>query len=75
MLNYLKVYKNTEELLYKLYPRLINYPKAEKFALCSEINSWLGHARKGDCHNMINSIVSQTETFYYNNNKISVKGR
>ena len=41
MLSYLKVYKNTEELLYKLYPKLVNYPKAEKFSLCSEIKDCL----------------------------------
>ena len=28
----LVVYRKSEELLYKVYPRLINYPKAEKFA-------------------------------------------
>ena len=38
------------------------------------LNSWLGHAQKGDCYNMINSIVSQTNTFYYDGSKISVKG-
>lgn len=31
------VYRRAEELLYKVYPRLINYPKAEKFALCQTI--------------------------------------
>jgi hypothetical protein len=33
----LVVYRRAEELLYKVYPRLINYPKAEKFALCQTI--------------------------------------
>ncbi len=33
----LVVYRKSEELLYKIYPRLINYPKAEKFALCQTI--------------------------------------
>jgi len=33
----LEVYKRSEELLYKYYPRLINYPKSEKFSLCQSI--------------------------------------
>lgn len=33
----LEVYRRTEELLYKFYPRLINYPKSEKFSLCQSI--------------------------------------
>ncbi len=32
------VYRKTEELLYRIYPRLTNFPKAEKFALCQTIN-------------------------------------
>lgn len=36
-LDYLIVFKKTEEFLYKIYPRLTNFPKAEKFCLCSEI--------------------------------------
>ena len=31
------VYRKAEELLYKIYPRLINYPKSEKFSLCQNI--------------------------------------
>lgn len=31
------VYRKSEELLYKVYPRLIKYPKAEKFALAQQI--------------------------------------
>lgn len=31
------VYKKAEELLYKIYPKLINYPKSEKFSLCQSI--------------------------------------
>lgn len=31
------MYKRTEELLYKVYPRLKNYPKSEKFSLCQSI--------------------------------------
>lgn len=33
----LTVYRKTEELLYKIYPRLVNYPKSEKFSLCQNI--------------------------------------
>lgn len=31
------VYRKTEELLYKIYPRLVNFPKSEKFSLCQNI--------------------------------------
>ena len=31
------VQKKTEELLYKVYPRLVNFPKSEKFSLCQRI--------------------------------------
>ncbi len=33
----LTVYRKTEELLYRYYPVLFNYPKAEKFGLCQDI--------------------------------------
>ena len=33
----LVVQKKTEELLYKVYPRLINFPHMEKFCLCQRI--------------------------------------
>ena len=35
----LEVYRHTEELLYKVYPVLTNFPKAEKFSLCQEIKN------------------------------------
>ena len=35
--NDLVVYRKTEELLYKIYPRLVNFPKSEKFSLCQSI--------------------------------------
>jgi hypothetical protein len=31
------VKQKAEELLYRVYPRLVNFPKAEKFALCARI--------------------------------------
>lgn len=37
--NDLKVYTKTENLLYRLYPVLVNYPKSEKFALCQQIKN------------------------------------
>lgn len=33
----LKVYEKAENLMYQVYPRLVNYPKSEKFALCQHI--------------------------------------
>ncbi len=33
------VYKKAEELLYKIYPRLVNFPKSEKFSLCQSIKN------------------------------------
>lgn len=35
--NNLEVYRRSEELLYKFYPRLKNFPKSEKFSLCQNI--------------------------------------
>lgn len=35
--NDLVLYRKTEELLYKIYPRLVNFPKSEKFSLCQSI--------------------------------------
>jgi len=33
------VYRKIEDLLYKVYPRLVNYPKSEKFSLCQQIKN------------------------------------
>ena len=33
----LVVQKKTEQLLYKVYPRLVNFPKSEKHSLCAHI--------------------------------------
>lgn len=35
----LLIYRRAEELLYKIYPSLSNYPKSEKFALCQDIKT------------------------------------
>lgn len=37
----LTVYTKTENLLFRLYPILANYPKSEKFALCQQIKDCL----------------------------------
>ena len=39
MSNNLILKTKIEEFIYKIYPVLINYPKAEKYSLCSEIKS------------------------------------
>ncbi len=31
------IYRKSEELLYKVYPKLTHYPKSEKFSLCHTI--------------------------------------
>ena len=37
--NDLIVFRKTEELLYRIYPRLVNYPKSEKFSICQDIKN------------------------------------
>ena len=41
MASELVLYRRTEELLYKIYPRLQNFPKSEKFSLCHTIKMTL----------------------------------
>jgi len=57
----LEVYRRTEELLYKIYPRLFKYPKSEKFSLCQEIKrtffSLLSYISRG------NSVKSKRKTY------------
>lgn len=36
-MNNLQLLTKIEEFIYKIYPMLINFPKAEKYSLCSEI--------------------------------------
>src|SRR5699024_12792454 len=52
----MEVYKRTEELLYKYYPRLINYPKSEKFSLCHSIKERFFELLK--CISLSNSVKS-----------------
>lgn len=40
----LVVHKKVEEILYRIYPTLKNFPKAEKFALCQQIKDSLTYA-------------------------------
>lgn len=37
--NDLILYRKTEELLYKVYPKLVNYPKYERYALSQTIKN------------------------------------
>lgn len=53
----LEVYKRTEELLYKFYPRLVNYPKSEKFSLCQSIKESFFDLLK--CISLGNSVRSK----------------
>ncbi len=57
----LKVYRKTEDLLYKVYPRLINYPKAEKFSLCHSIKTGFYEVLKNI--SLGNSVKSRRKTY------------
>jgi hypothetical protein len=57
----LVVYRKSEELLYKVYPRLINYPKAEKFALCQTIKEHFFELLK--YISLGNSVKSKRKTY------------
>ena len=59
--NNLLVYTKTENLLYRLYPVLINYPKSEKFALCREIKDCLYNILKNI--SLGNSVKSKRLTY------------
>ncbi len=53
----LKVYRRSEELLYKVYPRLKNYPKSEKFSLCQNIKDNFFNLMR--CISLGNSVKSK----------------
>ena len=57
----LKVYRKTEELLYKVYPRLVNYPKSEKFSLCQSIKNSFYELLK--YISLGNSVKSKRKTY------------
>lgn len=56
-LDNLKVYRKTEELLYRIYPRLMNFPKSEKFSLCQSIKNNFFELLK--CISLGNSVKSK----------------
>lgn len=59
--NDLIVYKRTEELLYRIYPGLANFPNAEKFSLCQSIkNNFFGLLAN---INLANSVKSKRVTY------------
>lgn len=55
------VYAKTETLLYRLYPVLVNYPKAEKYALCLQIKECLYDILKNI--SLGNSVKSKRKTY------------
>lgn len=59
--NDLVIYKKSEQLLYRLYPILENYPKSEKFALCTQIKECIYNLLK--CISMGNSVKSKRLTY------------
>jgi four helix bundle protein len=59
--NDLIVYTKTENLLYRLYPVLVNYPKSEKFALCQQIKDCVYNILKNIA--LGNSVKSKRLTY------------
>lgn len=57
----LLVSKRSEALLNRIYPALVNFPKAEKFALCTEIKQNFYHLIK--FIEMANSVKSKRRTY------------
>lgn len=57
ILQELKLYTKTEQLLYKIYPALVNFPKSEKFALCEYIKNNFFELLK--CISLANKVKSQ----------------
>ena len=57
----LETYKKTEQLMFRVYPTLKNFPKSEKFALCQSIKEnffqLLTHISLG------NSVKSKRKTY------------
>lgn len=73
----LKVFKRTEELLNKIYPRLANYPKSEKFALCQDIKrDFFGLSRNISLGNSVKSKrleYLQTADGYLQDLKLAIR--
>lgn len=57
----LTVYSKTESLLYRLYPVLINFPKSEKFTLCTQIKDSIYNILKNI--SLGNSVKSKRLTY------------
>ena len=57
----LLVQKKTEQLLYKIYPRLVNFPKSEKFSLCQRIKEAFFDIIKNI--SLGNSVKSKRKTY------------
>ena len=57
----LVLYKKTEDLLYKVYPKLKNYPKSEKFSLCQNIKNSFYELLK--FISLGNSVKSKRKTY------------
>lgn len=56
-----RAYKRQENLIYKVYPCIVGFPKAEKFALCKDIKSCMFDILK----NLGISIKTSKNTKYY----------
>ena len=67
----LLVYTKTENLLFRLYPVLVNYPKAEKFALSQQIRECLYNTLR--CISLGNSVKSKG-VLKVDKNKIKKEG-
>lgn len=59
--NSLIVYRKVEELLYRVYPTLKNYPKSEKFSLCQNIKNCLYDLMK--CISLGNNVKSKRKSY------------
>lgn len=57
----LKIYRKAENLTYKIYPSLRNFPKSEKFSLCQEIKLHLFHLMSRI--SLANTVKSKRKTY------------
>lgn len=57
----LNLYTKTEELLYKMYPVIIKYPKSERYALCQTIKTEFFELLK--FISLANSVKSKRSTY------------
>lgn len=59
--NELLVYRKTEELMYRVYPRLMNFPKAEKYGLSQTVKQNFFDLLKAI--SLGNSVKSKRKTY------------